>query len=311
MDLPQRQMDLPMPNSPMRATTRTAVVVATKGRPQALQRLLRVLERQTLPPSLVVVSATEDADLGKHLDTCMPIDVIMGSPGLTIQRNRALDRIQKRCDIVFFFDDDFVPSRYWIERTVRLFDNDSGLAGVSGRVIRDGAPAEAVSWEEADRLVGEADGSDREGSSLSEARDLYGCNMAFRMSAIGTDIRFDERLVLYGWLEDKDFSRIAKKSGRLAKCDTLFGVHLGLKQGRVSGTKFGYSQIVNPWYLCRKGTLSAKEAWSNTIKALAVNGIKTFRPETFIDRRGRFKGNVVAVRHLLSGICRPEKVAEL
>lgn len=220
MDPPQRQMDLPMPNSPMRATTRTAVVVATKGRPQALQRLLRVLERQTLPPSLVVVSATEDADLGKHLDTCMPIDVIMGSPGLTIQRNRALDRIQKRCDIVFFFDDDFVPSRYWIERTVRLFDNDSGLAGVSGRVIRDGAPAEAVSWEEADRLVGEADGSDREGSSLSEARDLYGCNMAFRMSAIGTDIRFDERLVLYGWLEDKDFSRIAKKSGRLAKCDT-------------------------------------------------------------------------------------------
>ena len=200
-----------------------------------------------------------------------------------------------------------MPSRYWIERTVRLFDNDSGLAGVSGRVIRDGAPAEAVSWEEADRLVGEADGSDREGSSLSEARDLYGCNMAFRMSAIGTDIRFDERLVLYGWLEDKDFSRIAKKSGRLAKCDTLFGVHLGLKQGRVSGTKFGYSQIVNPWYLCRKGTLSAKEAWSNTIKALAVNGIKTFRPETFIDRRGRFKGNVVAVRHLLVGDLPPRE----
>ena len=135
--------------------------------------------------------------------------------------------------------------------------------------------------------------------------------MAFRMSAIGADVRFDERLALYGWLEDKDFSRTAKKSGRLVQCGALIGVHLGLKQGRVSGRKFGYSQIVNPWYLCRKGTLSMQEAWSNTLKALATNGIRTIRPESFIDRRGRFQGNVLAVRHLLSGICRPETAAEL
>lgn len=294
----------------MRTATRTAVVVATKGRPEAVHRLLHLLEQQTLPPSLVVISATEDADVGAEIHTWMNVDVMLGSPGTSIQRNRALDRLQQQCDVVFFFDDDFVPSRHWIERTVRVFGTESSVAGISGRVIRDGAMSKALSWEEADSLIGAADVLEPQ-DRLSEALDLYGCNMAFRMSAIGAKVRFDERLALYGWLEDKDFSRTAKGSGRLVQCESLIGVHLGLKQGRVSGTKFGYSQIVNPWYLCRKGTLSAKEAWTNTFKALAVNGIKTIRPETFIDRRGRFKGNVVAVRHLLSGICRPEKAAEL
>jgi GT2 family glycosyltransferase len=294
----------------MRAPTRTAVVIATKGRRQAVNRLLQVLEQQTLPPSLVIVSATEDADIGPKLQTWMNLDVMFGSAGTSIQRNRALDALQSRSDVVFFFDDDFVPSPYWIERTVRIFRADAGVAGVSGRVIRDGATSDAVSWEEADRLIGEADISDPE-DDLSEAPDLYGCNMAFRMTAIGANVRFDERLALYGWLEDKDFSRTAKKSGRLVKCNALIGVHLGLKQGRVSGRKFGYSQIVNPWYLRRKGTLSMKEAWSNTLKALAINGIRTIRPESFIDRRGRLGGNVLAVRHLLSGICRPETAAEL
>jgi glycosyltransferase involved in cell wall biosynthesis len=292
------------------ATPRTAVVVATKGRPQALNRLLKILEQQTLPPSVVVVSATEPADVGAQIESWINVDVLLGTPGTSIQRNRALNKLQGNCDVVIFFDDDFVPSRHWIERTVRVFHAEATVAGISGRVIRDGALSDAVSWEEAERLIGEADVEEAD-DTLSNVPDLYGCNMAFRMSAVGADVRFDERLALYGWLEDKDFSRTARKFGRLVQCHSLIGVHLGLKHGRVSGTRFGYSQVVNPWYLYRKGTLTVKEAWSNIFRALAVNGIKTFRPEAFIDRRGRFKGNVVAVRHLLSGVCKPEKAAEL
>ena len=294
----------------MQAAIRTAVVIATKGRPEALGRVLKILAQQTSPPSMVLVSASEEADVGPQRHTWTNIEVIFGSAGSSIQRNRALDRLQHRCDVVFFFDDDFVPSPHWIERSVRIFSSDASIAGVSGHVIRDGAMTDAVSWEEADRLIHAAEVSSPNGV-IAEAPDLYGCNMAFRMSAVGSTLRFDERLTMYGWLEDKDFSRIAKQSGRLVRCDSLLGVHLGLKQGRVSGVKFGYSQIVNPWYLCCKGTLTMSEACSNTLRALAVNGIKAIWPESFIDRRGRFKGNVVAVRHLLSGICRPENAAEL
>ena len=116
----------------MHATTRTAVVVATKGRPQAVNRLLQLLEQQTLPPSLVIISATEIADVGTQLNTGMNLNVILGSPGTSIQRNRALDGLQDSCDVVVFFDDDFVPSRHWIERTVRVFRDRRGGCGGLG-----------------------------------------------------------------------------------------------------------------------------------------------------------------------------------
>jgi GT2 family glycosyltransferase len=269
-----------------------------------------MLTQQTLLPSVVVVSATEDSDLGPHPTARLEVDVILGSPGTSIQRNRALDRLQGRCDTVFFFDDDFVPSPYWIERAVRILDSDPTIAGVSGCIIRDGALSEAVSWEDADDWILNVDVPEAD-AVLTEAPDLYGCNMAFRMTSIRDVVRFDERLVLYGWLEDKDFSRRAGRSGRLVQSTSLLGVHLGIKHGRVSGRRFGYSQIANPWYLYHKGTLSAKEAWANTLKALAANGLKAMRPEDFIDRWGRFKGNILAVRHLLSGVCRPENAADL
>jgi hypothetical protein len=294
----------------MPTSSQLAVVVATKGRPQALCRLLQELERQTLRPTTVFLSATERADVGAALHSELDIELILGSPGSSIQRNRALDQLQGRYDLVFFFDDDFVPSPHWIERSARIFQTDRHIAGVCGTVVRDGALSDEVSWEEAERLIREADTANSD-ESLVEVTNLYGCNMAFRMAAIGSAVRFDERLIAYGWLEDADFSRTVGKVGRLMQCGSLIGVHLGIKGGRVSGVRFGYSQIVNSWYLRGKGTLSAKEAWQHTFRALAGNGIKALWPEKFIDRRGRLMGNLVAVRHLLSGICQPEKSAEL
>jgi hypothetical protein len=297
-------------DSPMSSTPRLAVVIATKGRPQAACRLLKELERQTLPPKTVFLSATDHADVGIIPNTRLSVELILGSPGSSVQRNRALDRFEGRYDFVFFLDDDFVPSPHWIEQSVRVFQTHRDVAGVGGTVIRDGALSDEVSWEEAIRLICEADAADLD-DSLIEVTGLYGCNMAFRMTAIGAAVRFDERLIAYGWLEDADFSRMAGRAGRLVQSRSLIGVHLGIKQGRVPGARFGYSQIANLWYLRGKGTLSPREVWLNTFKALAVNGIKAIRPEKFIDRRGRFRGNLVAVRHLLLGICQPEKSADL
>ena len=181
---------------------------------------------------------------------------------------------------------------------------------MSGLVLRDGAQADEISWDEAKRLIHAAAPGDVNTPHFSERSGLYGCNMAFRASAI-RHLRFDERLVLYGWMEDKDFSRLAGKSGRLVACSTLLGVHLGLKSGRVSGRKFGYSQVVNAWYLRKKGILSMREAWSNIGKALLMNGAKSFRSEKHVDRLGRFIGNLIGVGDLVLGRGRPEKAAEL
>jgi hypothetical protein len=91
----------------------------------------------------------------------------------------------------------------------------------------------------------------------------------------------------------------------------LVGVHLGLRAGRISGKKYGYSQIVNAWYLYKKGALSREEVSFHVLKALLGNAAKTIRPENHIDRRGRLHGNLIGITHLLSGVCRPERAAEL
>ena len=290
--------------------TRIAVIIATKGRPQSTTQLLRLLERQTLIPSVVLVSATDRKDVEDQPITSLHVEYIFGSAGSSIQRNRALNKIRANCDVVIFFDDDFAPSPYWIDHCRNIFHSEPGVVGISGSLIRDGAQTGGISWDEATSLIDREIPVPVDVPVLSECADLYGCNMAFRMSAIA-DVNFDERLVLYGWMEDKDFARTVKKRGRIVECNSMVGVHLGLKTGRVSGKRLGYSQIVNPWYLYKKGTLSSKEVWTCILRALVANGLKTFWAKDTIDRRGRLTGNLIGVGHLLSGSCRPERAAKL
>lgn len=289
---------------------RCAVIIATKGRAQAVNRALQFLQEQTHQPSVIVISATENADVQGVPAASPTVEYIFGPAGTSCQRNRALERVRDRCDIVIFFDDDFAPAPTWLEYCDHAFKSDSGVVGMSGTVLRDGALGEEVSWEEARQLVHGTAPAHAGETMIAEHGGLYGCNMAYRASAV-RDVTFDERLVLYGWLEDKDFSRAAAKKGRLVICNDLIGVHLGLKSGRVSGKRFGYSQVVNAWYLYKKGVLSSKEAWSNLGKAVLANGAKSFSPEKHIDRLGRFKGNLIGLGHLMLGRCRPEKAAEL
>jgi glycosyltransferase involved in cell wall biosynthesis len=291
-------------------TVRIAVIIATKGRPQAMNHLLRLLEEQTRTPSIVVVSATQSEDVQDLMPTSLSVEYIFGPAGLPCQRNRALEKTRDCSDIVVFFDDDFAPAPTWLEHCANAFASDSSVVGMSGSVLRDGAVAEEISWEEAKRLIHDAAPAHTALSLIAEPDGLYGCNMAYRVSAI-RHVVFDERLVLYGWLEDKDFSRSAGRIGRLAKCNAMMGVHLGLKSGRVSGTKYGYSQVVNAWYLHKKGILTSKEACSNIGKALLANSAKSFWPEKHIDRLGRLKGNLMGLGNLMLGHCRPEKAAEL
>jgi len=289
---------------------RTAVIIATKGRPQAATQLLRLLEKQTRAPSVVVVSATERADVEAPAETSLNVQYIFGSPGTCRQRNRAMERIKGCSDIVVFFDDDFSPAPTWLERCEDAFVSQRAVVGMSGLLIRDGMRSEEISREEAERLLGAASPGISEEPIFFERSGLYGCNMAYRTLAI-RDLDFDERLVLYGWMEDKDFSRRAAKAGKLVGCRALVGVHLGLRAARTSGKRLGYSQVVNAWYLHKKGILSSREAWSNIWRALLANGAKTLWPEKHIDRAGRLKGNLIGVGNLLRGRCLPEKAAEL
>jgi glycosyltransferase involved in cell wall biosynthesis/GT2 family glycosyltransferase len=291
------------------ALSRVAVIVATRGRPSVASQTVRhLLETQTAKPELVIVSCVEPGDAGE-LRQDERVKVVISKPGLAAQRNAALAVLPAGIDIVVFFDDDFVADPGWLAAAQRIFSDESKVVALTGHVVADGIKGPGIVFEDA--LAALRDEAPSEHVSWQEPFSPYGCNMAYRADAIA-EARFDERLVLYGWLEDRDFAAsLAQKGGRLIKSSELRGVHMGVKSGRVSGERLGYSQIINPLYMRRKGTMTSREAVGQMMRNVYSNVSRFFWQEPFIDRRGRTKGNLLGMRDALRGRLQPEKAAAL
>ena len=286
---------------------RLALIVASRGRPDCLARVAERLPLQTRAPDRVIFSVAEPADLPAALP--VGIETVTGAPGLAAQRNRGLERVLGAADLVAFFDDDFVPSCHALEGIQRLFLACPDVVGATGHVLADGVTSAGIPLAEAERLVDAIDGP----GDLRPRRDLdglYGCNMAFRGAAIGA-LRFDERLPLYGWQEDVDFSARLLPRGRLVLTRAFGGVHCGVKSGRTPGLRLGYSQVANPVYLARKGSMRPLRSARLIAGNLIANHLRAFAPEPWVDRRGRLRGNWIAFGHALSGRLDPEHVLRL
>ena len=287
-----------------------AVAIASLGRPETVAQNCAALFAQTRPADLVLLSVTGEEDLPENLDRSR-VEVVTGTKGLCAQRNRALEQLLDRADYIVFFDDDYVPSRFALERIEAFFESHSDVVGIMGDMIEDGIKGPGVPHDRAVKLTAAYDAAPRpEVKIIRDVSGLYGCNMAYRSSAV-QDIRFDENLLYYGWLEDNDFSNQLLKRGRLVHTTAFAGVHCGVKAARSPGLRLGYSQIANPIYLGRKGTLPWAKAAFLMSRNFIANHAKTFRPEPWVDRWGRAKGNWLAIRHLLTGRLSPRHIAKL
>lgn len=293
----------------MPQTSKIAVVVATLGRPEIVSATVSyLLKTQTIKPDLLIVSCASQEDVGDIIHLA-GIRVVTGPPGLAMQRNRAICVLPPDTETVVFFDDDFVASRGWLEAASQAFNAEPELVGFTGHVIADGIKGPGLSLEYAIHLV-ETDVTPISWSRI-EPFSPYGCNMAFRVAAM-RDLRFDERLVLYGWLEDRDFgATVARGGGRLIKSARAKGVHMGVKKGRVAGDRLGYSQVVNPVYMLGKKTMSPRQAAGQMFRNVASNVLLSIKPEPFIDRRGRLRGNLRGFLDILRGRLEPERAAAL
>jgi GT2 family glycosyltransferase len=302
MDVSQRQ--------PTGKPMKLVVVVPTVGRKETVTRTLRHLERQTRPPNEVVVSAPDHSHVEPFSATRYPVSYVFGKKGLCAQRNQALEKVLGRFDIVTFFDDDFLAATTYLERLADAFNAHPDWAVVHGNVVVDGVRGPGLSFEEGLRALECAEAEPAGTPVVTDHGGAYGCNMSMRTKQIGA-LRFDERLVLYGWQEDIDFTSQLGRFGRIVSLSTLIGVHLGVKGGRLSGLRQGYSQIVNPVYLLRKGTMTSRFALDLIARNVAANIAKSLWPEPHIDRRGRLRGNLLAAYHLMKGRVEPEFVLKL
>ncbi len=301
------------------------VVVATKGRPKETYTLLNYLEAQTFPIEKIVIVGSEASDvdgLETHpLAAQQKVTIKISEAGSCVQRNVGLDEVSVLTNNIVakdwfavIFDDDFRPSANWIENSASLFTAEENAVGVGGKVLADGA-VKGAPLTESDAIYYlnyrvPAEPHPWSGNLNRVTRGLYGCNMAIRGTFARTE-RFDENLPLYGWQEDVDYTIRAMSYGQLYYVASCEGVHMGVTGGRTSGVRFGYSQIANPIYLVRKGTMSKRYACKLMFKNFSSNVFYTIM---FKRRKGcleRLIGNFKAIFDLTLNQCNPANITKI
>jgi glycosyltransferase involved in cell wall biosynthesis len=294
---------------------KVSIVICTYGRPAVLAATVESILRQAHPAKEILIVAPSAEHVEQKTLEHEHVRFITSRRGLTIQRNAALDRLDNS-DLVAFIDDDMELCRSYLANMVRLFSEQPDVIVASGRMLADGGRAdEEVSRESARALCANADACDMDPVPIM-TRPLdyaYGCNLMVRAST-ARHIRFDERLSLYAWLEDSDFSYHCTRGGKppvtnlSSQC-----VHLGWRGARISGRKMGYSQIVNPIYLWKKSRVFSLrhilvQYW---MRCLVANLIGVVCGKAQDERFNRLKGNTLAIWHLARGKCDPMAINQL
>ena len=282
------------------------IAIASRKRPKEIADLLGLLRQQSLLPYRIAISVTDPDDLPSDLPQ-NGVQILIGSPGLCVQRNRAMAALSTDCDVVLFYDDDFIPSRRALQGVSELFSSDDQIAAATGLVLDDGVKKGGISLLDSINIVDRFDACDPPARLIEETPSTYGCNMAFRTRAVGA-LRFDERLPLYGWQEDVDFSSRVRKCGKVVYSNLFAGVHRGVPSGRSPGRALGYSQVVNPAYLVSKGTMPSGTAAKLIVRNLLANHLLALFPERHIDRAGRALGNWDGLFDVLTRKYRPENI---
>jgi glycosyltransferase involved in cell wall biosynthesis len=287
-----------------------SAVIASTGRPAVLADTVDCLLRQTMPPDEIILSIAQPGDVLPEVVALPRVRVLVSPRGSSVQRNRALDHVDPAATIVSFFDDDVELAPDHLARAQELFAREADVVMLWGLLVADGVQRGGLSRDEARAALRAHAAEDGFEPARGGARGALGGGMHVRRAAAG-HMRFDERLALYGWQEDRDLAARCTALGRVGLYRACAFAHLGVPGGRVSGRRFGFAQVMNPVYLWRKGSIPAGDAGALCARAVARNALGTLLGEKRVDRAGRLRGNLAAVGLLLRRRIEPEHVAQL
>jgi glycosyltransferase involved in cell wall biosynthesis len=294
----------------MESQTRLVVGIATRGRCAILAETIAFLAKQARQPDNIFVAYADPEDVGNAPAQFPHVTFLRTPLGLTRQRNAILT-LARENDILLFIDDDFYLDPQYLEITERFFVGHPEVVASTGRVLADDVKGPGLSVAQAKSIVAGSTGAQNE-QRITPIYLAYGCNMCLRLAPIREhNLRFDERLPLYGWYEDWDFSRQLASFGSIVHISNACGVHLSVKIGRCTGVRMGYMQVANPIYLARKGTFPWSHVFRFIIGPCMKNLVRSLAPEAHVDRLGRFSGNLIAFRHLLAGRLSPQQIINL
>lgn len=297
------------PLEPDCAGRRVVIGIPTAARPEIVAETVRRIAEQDRLPDAVYLSVSDLCFTGgvEAEPLPFPVKVLTGSKGLSRQRNRILNELGAD-DLLLFLDDDFLMAPDYLAEVERIFDSHPEIVLLTGTLVADGILGPGLNHVQGQALLDAALETPVR-RELAPEHTGYGCNTAIRMAPVLKErLHFDEHLPLYSWLEDVDFSARLQPFGRFVRPTSLRGVHLGTKTGRTPGKNLGYSQIANPIYMLRKGTMSWRRARNLMVRHIGSNLLGTVRPRPWADYRGRLIGNLTALLDLCLGRCDPQRI---
>jgi GT2 family glycosyltransferase len=292
-----------------------SVVIASKGRPDLVTETIESLQLQTCPPKEIIIVVPSIEDLPKK-QWGGSVQHLVGTLGLTAQRNRGIKAIPASVSYVGFFDDDFELKADYLEQAVAFLEANPSIIGISGRLLAGGR----ISRQDAKTLIARyRPGENPRGIFYCQGKHhiLFGCNMIIRRAILNYET-FDENLPLYSYGEDYDISIRLERYGLVGRFAGCVGVHLETPGGRVREELRGYSFVANNWYFLKKGVTHlpplmawARFWWVCVVKSVWINSWKRLKGDRSLDWRGRVKGQLLAVRDIVTGRCHPKRIEEM
>ena len=287
----------------------TTIVIPTCGRAAILHETVVALQAQTaLPREILLCSGDENSILPETRSVPHVRVILAAKKGSAPQRNACLDKVTT--PYILFLDDDVVLAANYIASMEAQFEQRPDIALADGEMAADGAHTDTGYSHDEGRKILAAYKPMGQVAPLSSAT---GC--CFVRTAIARAVRFDERLSLYGYLEDLDFSTRAKKLAGIVRNGGTALVHLGVPAGRTSGLRLGYSQIVNPIYLRKKSGVPGLgrllvHFWLRFVVSNLLHSVVR-KSNSRQDRPGRLRGNLLAFADLFRGRIDPERILSL
>ena len=236
-----------------KSDTSPVAIFCSMNRAEMLHESILCAVRQTVTCQ-IIVSVPEDKDVAAETRSLDFVTVVTGQRGSAVQRNNALRSIQGSPEAIIFLDDDVELDERYVEQILRTYREHPEVAMVNGANLAHGIyPPGTLDRETAKKLIEKHREENRPVDDIIPMATAYGCRMSMRGSLLGK-VFFDERLVLYGYLEDLDLAFACRKYGLIVENPRALGVHIEVAFGRMGEKRRGYSEVVNPFYIWSKRT---------------------------------------------------------
>ena len=250
-----------MNSSPIHLT----VIICTKDRPKAIQKLLSTIQGQTKTLNDLIVVDGSDHPIKSVLDEfqTLPIRYIqVRPPSLPKQRNAGISMLQDYTDWVGFLDDDLIlhPKNFMeVEEFILNYHGDTLLAGV-GLNINNSLPINRSILRNLFLLDAPTGGIfTRSGchTALSKVQKTQQVGwlsggISFWRKKILKEFKFDEWFSGTGYHEDVDFSYRVSRKYSLYYLVKSGCIHIDHPVSHKKALGYGIWQITAWWYFTHK-----------------------------------------------------------